>query len=616
MWGSYLLFAFLFVTLPATARDLEAVADGEHLWLIEEDPEATDEDGPRRLIYHTSVDAESGALFKLDPIKGGLMSRGFAAGDGRLLMVDEDRQLLTLRPVWSDLLKRYMYDRQTLPALPEGCSLLSLAIGARGPWALVLVEDAALIAHLEPRVNKDSTPLDRKMLNRALGLPDDYELNLSGDKSEQTPEEKEESEDQAPVNEEESAEQASAEADVDAAGDKPSRQPVRELRLICLQGGRWVSVPLPDGFPDPKQAALVMADDDTRPTLVIETEPTSQVGPSLIRYSPIWPNEDAEQPAWAENITTPRPGIGKLWAAAMVDGQTVLTVESGRTMNRLWLDAYLLRGNNANKFGQFSLTTQDKTRWSAVPWRGGLAAVARPGPAWTVELEQVVPTAPLGSLVTIGFNGEPIMVTGTASSVVLLHEPEEQASDGNADLYIQIVTFASAMVLMLLFYRRAPRPEQIDLPDNVMLASFGRRLIAGFVDLGPGFFVAGVMYDTTINETMLYWPGNGVPKVLSAMRPGFIVIAVTILHTTIFEFITARSMGKWLTGMYVADLSGKPAAPVPCLIRSVSRAFDLFAPLMLVVALISPARQRLGDILAKTTVVMSKPEPIEQEDEQ
>ena len=95
----------------------------------------------------------------------------------------------------------------------------------------------------------------------------------------------------------------------------------------------------------------------------------------------------------------------------------------------------------------------------------------------------------------------------------------------------------------------------------------------------------------------------------SVCAASFVVIGVTLFHTTICEFILARSLGKIMMGMYVADLHGKPAPPMPCFGRALSRAFELFAPLMILVAVISPARQRLGDILAKTTVVMRKPEP-------
>jgi uncharacterized RDD family membrane protein YckC len=166
------------------------------------------------------------------------------------------------------------------------------------------------------------------------------------------------------------------------------------------------------------------------------------------------------------------------------------------------------------------------------------------------------------------------------------------------------------MFMMVMFYRRAPQQDQLDLPDHLVLASFSRRAIAGMIDLAPGFFLAGLIYDVSIGETVLEsWPGNGIEKAFAAMRPGFVVIGVTLFHTTICEFILARSLGKIMMGMYVADLHGKPAPPMPCFGRALSRAFELFAPLMILVAVISPARQRLGDILAKTTVVMRKPEP-------
>lgn len=635
----------LWISPVAAARDLTAVADGEHLWLVMADPDASEVDGPGRRVYHATAGGAPGVLSALEPMTGRLMKRGAAAGDGRLLMVTRDRRVQTVRPVWSDLLERYLYDTRTLPALPEGCALLSAALSARGPWVLVRVEDASLFEPLDLAPRSDEASLRRTQLNRALGLPDDFVLDRSGgggagageggaandngarqsgraagEAGEPALEENKVGGGQGPT--EQVADPTEGPSPETSTGAARGAAPA--LRLLTLHGGGWVSSPLPEGLPEPRHAELVMEDDDPRPTLIVETIHDVPNLTALIRYSPIAPAGEDAAPGWAEQTIVPRPWPGRVWSAAMVRGQAAVAIE--RQRSAAWLDVggYLLRGNEAIRFADFQLNVPGGQRWAAVPWRGALAVVVSPGPRLSDEQRQANPKPPLAAIRTIGLNGQPYQplppghenAAGIGSTLVLLREPATPPAQGNLDLYIQIGAFTFAMLMMLLFYRQAPRAEQIDLPDHLVLASLTRRIIAGVIDLTPGFLLASAVYGTTFSETLLYWPGNGVPKVLSAMKPGIFVIVVTVAHTTVFEYVTARSIGKWLTGLYVADLTGKPAAPWPCTSRALTRVFDLFAPLILIIVVISPARQRLGDILAETTVVMRKPEPLDLGDEE
>lgn len=664
------LSLLVFAAVPAWPRDLQAVSDGMNLWLVTQDRDDAQGQGQGRLIYHTDADQPLGQLRKLDPLPGQLMPRGIAAGDGRLLMIDEDRQLVTIRPVWSPLLRRSSYDKQTIAKLPEGCTLLSLAIGSRGPWALVKVEDPKLLAKLDQ--TEKAHPAhggDRRLLNRALKLPDSFVP--PGQESDEQPPQNEAQE--GATQEDETGDAEAQDADgQQATTSSPSDDSADELpvdttpdigqgqgqdgsidqpepktpayRLVHLAAGRWVSVPLPEGFVDPKYVVLLMRDEAERPTLLVEPDASAADRNALLRYTPVLPiirpsetappieagGDDESDPqaidaslateknqalAWAVNTISPRPGIGRLWSAALIDGQVVYAVEAWRSTESLGIDAYLLRGDTATGLGQLALSTEGKARWSALPWAGGVGAVAMPGPILQNSYPQAEGTSSFAGLVSLGLDGDMKGWNELGQTQLILAPVQPSKHDQNADLYIQIGTFLLAMTLLLTVWAkgRLPRPEQIDLPEHIVLASFFRRIMAGLIDLMPGFLIASLLYDTSINETMLFWPGNGVDKVLSAMRPGFTVILVTVAHTAVTELIIARSLGKWVTGLYVTDLSGRPAAPLPAFVRGLSRVFDLLAPLMLVVALISPARQRLGDILVKTTVVMRKPEPFDPE---
>ncbi|MGB0766315.1 MAG: RDD family protein, partial [Phycisphaeraceae bacterium] len=383
----------------------------------------------------------------------------------------------------------------------------------------------------------------------------------------------------------------------------------------------------PDQLVDPREVKMFFRVGDDRPTLVADRAEAADRTSRVVRYSPIAeessadgePDSAAQASAslWSESMLTPSVWSGRLWDAACVDDHVVVGIERYRPRSSVAVDTYLLREDQSIGVGPILLPVGEGARWSLVPWRRSVALVAAPRPAPETPLPESTPeTVALLSAVTL--NGQPVIPENAAdptNPIVSIYEKPVSAMDGNADLLIQIIALVAAMTTMVMFYRRAPRADQIDLPDHLALASFSRRALAGMIDLAPGFWLATLLYDVTINETVLYaWPGNGVEKAFAAMRPGFVVIGVTLVHTTIMEFIFARSIGKFAMGLYVADLRGKPAPPGPSLGRAVSRVFELFAPLMIIIAVVSPARQRLGDILAKTTVVMAKPKPPEEQD--
>ena len=633
--------ALLMLFVPgreALAGDLDAASDGEHLWLVIEDPEPEDKDEPGLIVYHLSAASERGQLAEFDRLPGELMPRGIAAGDGQLLMVMADRRIEVVRPVWSKLQRKWVGTRKSLPALPDGCALMSITLGNRGPWALVRVESEQTLDKLDDaaraRVQKQSDP---GALNRALGLPEGYELNPTDTPGNNTPSDNPEAgpgpddvtggdaEGEAgtpidpPAARAAGTDEAAAgdtQPDEQAQADQPPAPRTPAYRLIHLSGGKWGAQAVPEGLAAPRRAVLLFPDGDDRPSIIAERSRAGAATAELTRYRPVPPADGAgDGPGWAEHRIELSPPVFGQWSAALVNKQVVLSTERMRSDQMVSVRSSLLRVAGATRIGTIDLPTNGRSNWAAVPWRGGIALIGRPGPKLEQGESDTDPIEPVAGLIAMGLGGQPIVDSDSDNGVVVLYEAKPSRIEDNADRLIQIGAFITAMVMMMLFFRQAPRGDQLDLKEGVVLASFGRRFVAGLIDLAPGFWLAGVVYEITINETILFWPGNGVEKVLPAMRPGFLVIVVTVAHTTLFEFITARSIGKWFTGLYVADLTGKPAPPGASLARALSRVFDLFAPLMLMLMVISPARQRLGDILAKTIVVMHEPE-LREENEQ
>lgn len=603
--GLVILAAGLATSTPA--GDLPAASDGEHLWLIEQAPapKNNQDADPKLVIYHLPTDGDRYLATRLDPVAGQRMPRGLAAGDGRLLLVTDDRKLITLRPEWSELMRRHVYQQRTLTPLPEGCTLVSLAMGDRGPWALVQVQSRELLEKLDRQDVQQRGPTDQQIFNKALGLPEELQWDEPG-------------QDQAGGGEAD-PEGGRTDAADDAQPDDVPKLPA--YRLIHLSSRQWISSTLPDGLTIPREAVLLIRPGDDRPTLLIDSD--TPRGPALVRYNPVAPiqpdpeteTEPADEqaaatpPAWARLVTGMQLHPGRRWSADLVNGQIVVALERYRPREVVTIDTFLLRGDNAYEIGYANLSIGDGARWALFPKQNSVGLIASPAPQPAEGTPDQLP--PLALLAGLSFDGKPLFSDDAGNALLMpITEKKPTLFEGNADLLIQILIVVAAMVTMLLFYRPALQQDQVDLPEHLVLASLGRRTFAALIDLAPGFFLATLLYDLSVSEILLKsWPGMGPDKAFAAMRPGFIVIGVTLLHTTVMEFIMARSLGKYLMGLYVADLNGKPAPPLPCLGRALSRVFELIAPFILLVAVISPARQRLGDILARTTVVMRKPEP-------
>lgn len=651
LWLAVIGLTLCFAAPLTHAGDLPAAGDGEHLWLVQQAaaPE-NDKDADATLaIYHLPADTETYRATKLDPITGQLMPRGIAAGDGRLLIVTSDRQLITIRPVWSELLRDWVYQQRTLTALPEGCTLLAVTMGDRGPWALVKVQSRELLDQLNPSQAKTQGLTDQQLFNKAMGLPEDFELDWPDRTKEDAPKEEtpqedgEEGQEKTPVGADDADSGADAEGDAGVSAEPQSEPESNALaeptlpayRLISLRSSKWVSTPLPADLAVPREAALFIRPGDDRPTLLVDNDSSSRFLPVLVRYSPVTPpapsdgqvsdesgtaEENASQveaASWGKRVTGMQLRTGRQWSAALIDDKLVIALERDRPQELVTIDTFRLRSGVAYEVGSTNLSTGENARWAMFPRKSDIALIVSPAPTPDPSVVQEGRPPTLALLAGLDLDGQAMFESDEGKAqMMLISENKPGALEGRADLIIQIIALVAAMFMMVMFYRRDPQNSQVDLPDHLVLASFSRRAIAGVIDLTPGFILATLIYDMTVGQIMFEsWPGNGIEKAFVAMRPGFVVIGVTLFHTTISEFILARSLGKILMGMYVADLNGKPAPPMPSLGRALSRAFELFAPLMILVAVISPARQRLGDILAKTTVVMRKPEPIKFEDD-
>ncbi len=164
--------------------------------------------------------------------------------------------------------------------------------------------------------------------------------------------------------------------------------------------------------------------------------------------------------------------------------------------------------------------------------------------------------------------------------------------------WAQIAGLVLLTITMLLTFRQRPA-----MPDDVLknapfrVAPLGRRFAAGVIDAVPA--LGGMAYIVQQQAQL----ETGSPTV-AMMLPYVIGVGIYLVHVTISECLTGRSLGKFLFGMRVVNYDGSRPSVDRIVFRNLLRLVDLmfYAPLLLV--LLTPMRQRIGDLAGKTLVVM------------
>jgi uncharacterized RDD family membrane protein YckC len=128
------------------------------------------------------------------------------------------------------------------------------------------------------------------------------------------------------------------------------------------------------------------------------------------------------------------------------------------------------------------------------------------------------------------------------------------------------------------------------------------RLVAGLIDMLPVLVAFGYMAFSVD-------PARDPMEQLESVANVTIycsAVGLYLLHTTLSEIITGRTIGKFIFGLKTVTIDGTTPNLGQFLIRNVLRVIDLiFFPLTLV--LISPLRQRSADVAAGTMVIRNMP---------
>jgi len=359
----------------------------------------------------------------------------------------------------------------------------------------------------------------------------------------------------------------------------------------------WRSVALPDGWVSGSPVDLVAQAGAGRPTLVSVPHDAEAGDASLWRWrGTAWEREPIADQGPSARTDAVAVG-GQLVLAHHVDGRAAVA-------------AVLVRGGRALPLGERAIDGAVRGRWGVAGWRGQLAVLHESEAAAEAPGADAAPPGPALGIVmqTIDLRGG-----GTGDPVMLTLAPERAL--GRPDQVVMMAVLGTATVLMFVFWRRDPRRNRLVIPDGYRIAPLLPRAIAGLIDLAPGLVLVLLLEGISPPQMLTRWPVHLIARSWEDMVPGLLVIGVTVAHTMLSEIVTGRSLGKRIMGMEVRSLTGRKAAPIQIVLRCALKAFDLSAQLLLLLPVIGPFRQRLGDLVGRTVVLAPAPEPEEPEQE-
>jgi uncharacterized RDD family membrane protein YckC len=175
-----------------------------------------------------------------------------------------------------------------------------------------------------------------------------------------------------------------------------------------------------------------------------------------------------------------------------------------------------------------------------------------------------------------------------------------------------------ALIVLVFWRRQDSLSTPAALPQGWMLAQFWKRLAAAILDLLPAAAVtAWIWYEPALAywtelKNVPAWTAENVPGAPARLLVGWLVARlIYAAYCGGFEWYWGTSPGKWMLGCRVFSETGQAPAPIQIAIRNAVRIVEL-EPLLqiwplLLIAVLTRNRQRLGDLLARTLV--AEPEP-------
>ena len=595
---TWALLALMLWATPGLAQSLTATADEVGLWVLIPEPDRPD---AFTVLHHATSDPPT-LLNNVQTLRGDILPHSIAARDHTLWIIYPHGEVQAIRAESTVLKDGWKYRSRVEPSLPSGVSVRATAMSSTGLWALVRVEDRQVLEELDTsgvhshgKRDQDSA---KRRRNIAIGLPPGYGIDDQADAP--TPDEQLDQDEGITPDEKKTApadaDAVEAEPDTITAVDEPSL-PVD--RLLQLQRGRWRVRPLPDNWAHGTQAWLVSESKSAQhPTLIARASGggiTEPIGIDVYRHI-------QKEPAHWDAQKYSLDSDDDIGCLAFISIEDQLVLAQGRfNAGRVSAELSVLRGGKTMSAGRMSLADVLPSQWIMLGSGNDATLLAR-------QSAQAGDDAGEASYLNCVWTRMDVR-GGTLLEPTSLAIKARSAMDDLAQ-YIMLAFIAVLVtMLMLAFWRRDASWNKLELTEGLMVADLGRRAIAAAIDMAPGLVGSMIYFGLSFEEVMLRWPGNGIANSIEQVIPGTIVIAVFVGHTTLSELFFARTLGKLITGLRTTALDGTRPRLWQLLVRGLLKTLDLIpgAWLLLMLPVISPHRQRLGDLVGRTVVVCDAP---------
>ena len=368
-------------------------------------------------------------------------------------------------------------------------------------------------------------------------------------------------------------------------GDADSR-----LVLLRHSGLEWEEVALPPEI-ETSSVLELLALDDPRGSVVLVTadaDSAAGMGEGLTVHrlgSTGWTRQEyagiSPRPAAQRLLIVPHSGVQNLLLAQPRPNS------ADRELQVLWL-----RDGAAEVLNAEPMVIPSDVQWWAVPSAGGATLITQ-GDGGTYRMAHVA------------------FPEGTVSSWVSLQITQERSEQFDVITAVVIAAMVIGTLILLMSGRRSTEPLWPQLPAALRPAGVSR-IAAATVDFAVGLAVSMIYFDLLDPKEILLRMARR-PSDPEEFMPALLAIAVHVAHTTASELFTGSTLGKAIFGCRVVNLSGEPPHIWQILTRNALKVLEMVAPIFLIFAIISPTYQRLGDLLARTVVVVPSPSPREED---
>ena len=344
-------------------------------------------------------------------------------------------------------------------------------------------------------------------------------------------------------------------------------------RLMHFKGGSWEKIDLPPDWPEDEKGWLLSKHrDEPVPVLLSMPSTDRRMFWVYLRRGEEWIKHVYEVEG-APGLVVPLWAQGQLVIARKLD--TAERVEASLT---------LLRGEVASPLGKIGVDVPPQEATAAlVSVEPHFALIVRDGEGKT-------------SWTQMDLRGE------------VVFEPtdmEEYRGDlitENPAQLIMISVLVVSMLILFRFWKRDTHVHKVELPASLHLAGLRRRVVAAAIDMVPVVLVVMKLFNMPASELRQLWPAASA-DLEELVVPG-VTLGIFLVLTLLPELLFATSLGKRMMGLRITTLDGRRPALWQLLVRNLFKTLEVIGYPLMVLPLLSPLRQRLGDMVARTLMVM------------